>query len=240
MTESPNVEQQPRSFTEEEVLELLRRAQYEEKPSTQERERRELPVAILTLLEVAKKNEQQENFELYKRDFSRYHNEDWTVAEDINKSFIPKLKHFNVDTNQIVNNCYKGAEICRTQARAASVVKYHINYDRLNYYIIDQVKLDSSEIYEQLFTINAGQLSVDEAQQLMDETIENAKKFAVSGWANARYHEDDAREYATKALRLPPSLKHMENKESANKREAFSQEFVQQYNEAKYQQRCRV
>ncbi|KAG1517242.1 hypothetical protein G6F52_009279 [Rhizopus delemar] len=39
------------------------------------------------------------------------------------------------------------------------------------------------------------------------------------------------------ALRLPPSLKHLEAKESGSKREAFSEEFIARYNEVNYQQR---
>ncbi|KAG1414389.1 hypothetical protein G6F58_006983 [Rhizopus delemar] len=37
---------------------------------------------------------------------------------------------------------------------------------------------------------------------------------------------------------LPPSLKHLEAKESGSKREAFSEEFIAKYNKANYQQRA--
>jgi hypothetical protein len=113
----------------------------------------------------------------------------------------------------VVNAHYKGAENSRTHGRAAT------------------------EIYEQLFTIKNGGLSVSEAEQLLEEAMESAKRLAVHAWTQARQHDEDAKTYATKALRLPSTLKHLETKESSSKREAFNNDFIEMYNEANYQQR---
>ncbi|ORE12139.1 hypothetical protein BCV72DRAFT_219027, partial [Rhizopus microsporus var. microsporus] len=148
------------------------------------------------------------NFKRYKRAITKCHHDEWTVAEEINKSFIPKLKQYTVDTTQVVNAHYKGAENSRLHGRAAT------------------------EIYEQLSIIQAGEISAE----LLDEAIESTKRLAVHSWIQGVQHNEDAKDYAIKALKLPPSLKHLETKESGNKREAFSEDFITMYNEANYQQ----
>ncbi|EIE90157.1 hypothetical protein RO3G_14868 [Rhizopus delemar RA 99-880] len=134
----------------------------------------------------------QENFKRYKRELSRYQSDNWTVGEEINKSLIPKLKKYNVDTHQVVTSIYKGSDVLRTQERAAT------------------------ELYEQLSNLQQGEMSQDEAQQLLATTDEEAKG------------------YALKALRLPSSLKHLETKASG-KREAFNIDFLREYNTANHQ-----
>lgn len=203
-----------RTYTEEEVIELLRRVKTAEQADAQKsREERELPLGITSTLEQFTKQQHQDNFKRYKREITKYHHEEWTVAEEINRSFIPKLKQYTVDTTQVVNAHYKGAEISRLHGRAAT------------------------EIYEQLCTIQAGEISADEAYQLLEEAIDSAKRLATHAWIQGKQHDEDAKDYAIRALKLPPSLKHLETKESGNKREAFSEEFITMYNEANYQQR---
>lgn len=201
--------QQPR---EEQLIELFRRLRTEEQTASQQaREERDLPLDITSTLENLTKQQHLDNFKRYKRDVSNYYNEEWTIPEEINKSFIPKLKNYTVDTTQVVNADYKGADISRMHGRAAT------------------------EIYEQLLTIKNGHLPTEKAQQLLDETIESTKRLSIHAWFQARQFDEDARLAAAKALKLPPSLKHWESKES-NKREAFSPEFVDAYHEASFQQ----
>ncbi|KAG0753321.1 hypothetical protein G6F60_012744 [Rhizopus arrhizus] len=159
------------------------------------------------------KQQHQDNFKRYKREVTKYHHDEWTVAEEINKSFIPKLKQYTVDTTQVVNAHYKGAEISRLHGRAAT------------------------EIYEQLSIIQAGEISTEEAHQLLNEAIASAKRLTVHAWIQGRQHDEDAKDHAIRALKLPTSLKHLETKEPGSKREAFSEEFITMYNEANYQQR---
>lgn len=80
-----------------------------------------------------------ENFKRFKRDLSKYHDEHLTVGEEINKSLLPKLKSFTVDTAQVVNSIYKGSEVLRTQGRAAT------------------------DLFEQLSAIQEGNISHEQA-----------------------------------------------------------------------------
>lgn len=211
MTDSTN--EQPRMYTEEEVLQLFQRFRDEEKTINQQtREERPLPLDITTYLEESTPLQIQENFKRFKRELSKYQDEEWTVGEEINKSLIPKLKSYTVDTAQVVTSIYKGSETLRTHGRAAT------------------------ELYEQLSTLQEGEMSQNEAHQLLETTRENAKRLAIFAWYQAKQQDEEAKEYAVKALRLPASLKHLETKPTG-KKEAFSSEFLEQYNEASYQQR---
>ncbi|KAG1582666.1 hypothetical protein G6F46_004389 [Rhizopus delemar] len=181
------------------IKKILNQFNIEEQITTQQaREERELPLEIASFLDETT---------------NKYYHVEWAVAEEINESFIPKLKQFTVDTTQVVNAHYKGAETCRLHWRAAT------------------------EILEQLLTIKSGGLSAEEANQLLDEALESAKRLAIHAWVQGRQQDEEAKDYAIRALRLPPSLKHLEAKESGSKREAFSEEFIARYNEVNYQQR---
>ncbi|KAG1135032.1 hypothetical protein G6F37_013104 [Rhizopus arrhizus] len=212
MNDNNNVNEGPRVYTEEEVFRLFQRFKNEEKLAEQNnREERPLPVEIITQLEENSKQQLQDNFRRFKKNLSKYIDEEWTVAEEINKSLLPKLKTYTVDTAQLVSSIYRGSEIMRTHGRAAT------------------------EIFEQLSILREGEISTEEAHAILEEAFENAKRLAVFAWAQGRQQDEEARDFAIKALRLPSNLKHLETKESG-KREAFSTEFIEQYHEAKYQQ----
>lgn len=128
----------------------------------------------------------QDNLKRSKRQLSRYHHDEWTVAEEISKSLVPKLKNFKMEATQVITVYYKVAEISRTHGRGAT------------------------ELFEQLVSIKEGDLSVEQKNQLFDEAVENARSLAVFAWAQPRQQYDDAAAYVTEALRLPQSLKHLE------------------------------
>ncbi|KAI7851727.1 hypothetical protein BDC45DRAFT_444839, partial [Circinella umbellata] len=144
----------------------------------------------------------------YKRDLSKYTHEEWTIAEEINKSFISKLKQYPVDTNQLVSSIYKGSEIIRNLGRGAT------------------------EIFEQLKTIKEQEISREEAHTILEEALESAKRLSIFAWYQGKQQDDEAREFA---IKLPSNLKHLETK-STGKKEAFSLEFIEQYNKARFQQ----
>lgn len=166
---------------------------------------------IINTLEENSKLQLQENFKRYKKDLTRYAHDEWTVAEEINKSLTPKLKQHTVETTQLVSSIYKGAEIIRTFGRGAT------------------------EVFEQLKTIREGEISGEEANAILEEVFESAKRLSIFAWAQGKQQDEEAREFAIKALRLPTSLKHLETKDTG-KKEAFSLEFIEQYNEARFQQ----
>jgi regulator of replication initiation timing len=184
----------------------------EQKLNEKSREERPLPLDITEYLEESTPLQIHENFKRYKRDLAKYYDEEWTTGEEVNKSLIPKLKAYTVDTAQVVTSIYKSSDIIRTQGRAAT------------------------ELYEQLSTIQDGEIPQEQARQLLATTVENAKRLAIFAWYQAKQQDEEAKSYAIKALKLPSSLKHLENKPSG-KKDAFSLEFIEQYNEATYQQR---
>jgi AICAR transformylase/IMP cyclohydrolase PurH len=69
----------------------------------------------------------------------------------------------------------------------------------------------------------------------LEEAIESAKRLAVFAWAHETQYDEAVRDFALKVLRLPTSFKRFETK-GTGKKEAFSMQFLEQYNEAKYQQ----
>jgi polyhydroxyalkanoate synthesis regulator phasin len=179
MTDTP-LKNEQRTYTEQEVFEILRRYQMEEQAITQRvREERDLPLQITSALDEVTKQQHQENFKRYRRKISKYHHEEWTVAEEINEGFLPKLKQSSVDTTQVTTAYYKGAENSRLHGRAAT------------------------ELFEQLLTIKSGELSADEAKQLLDEALEGARRLAIHAWVQAKQADEDAKEYATRALKHP-------------------------------------
>ena len=88
-----------RTYTEEEVLELFRRFRNEEKLIiNKNKEERALPMDIVSTLEDNSKLQLQDSFKRYRKDLTKYTHDDWTVAEEINKSLVPKLKQHTVET----------------------------------------------------------------------------------------------------------------------------------------------
>lgn len=115
-----------------------------------------------------------------------------------------------METTQLVSSIYKRTDIIRTLGRGAT------------------------EIFEQLKTIKEGEISGEEANKILEEAFESAKRLSIFAWAQGKQQDDEAREFALKALRLPTNHKHLETKETG-KKEALSLEFIEQYNEACFQ-----
>ncbi|KAG1344573.1 hypothetical protein G6F62_004434 [Rhizopus arrhizus] len=106
---------------ETQVLNLLQHPINEEQTANQQaREERDLPLEITSFLNSLTKKQHLDKFKRYKREVSKYYNEEWTVTEDINKSFLPNLKAFTVDTTQVVNVHYKRLEISPRDQKSAT------------------------------------------------------------------------------------------------------------------------
>ncbi|KAG1056559.1 hypothetical protein G6F43_001556 [Rhizopus delemar] len=58
---------------------------------------------LYTEIQVLELLQHLKNEDHYKREVSKYYNEEWTMAEDINKSFLLNLKAVTTDTAQVVN-----------------------------------------------------------------------------------------------------------------------------------------
>ncbi|KAG2221680.1 hypothetical protein INT45_002718 [Circinella minor] len=171
-----------------------------------------IPVEISKAMANTPNQQKQDNFKKLKRDTKKYNLDEWTTPEKINKSVFPYLKRHTTETTQVVNTIYKITENTRFQARVAM------------------------EIYELLqlaFTTNN-----EETETIIKKCIEQSKRLAIFGLETARIQEREAREYADKALNIPNNIKHFENTEEDTKsRNAYSDEFLNTYHKAKFEQR---
>ncbi|KAG1447022.1 hypothetical protein G6F46_011111 [Rhizopus delemar] len=160
---------------------------------------KQVPEGIPEILDATPASDLKDDIKRYKKQIPRYNHGEWTKNQQINKEFIPDLKKWKVATHQVVSSIFKLAEGARLQARA------------------------STEIFELLETIEDKLQFRNEDQQTFITAMSQAAKLAVFGFTQARNLDQDAKEYATKALRLPASLRHVEQEEDNLLRESYQQ-----------------
>ncbi|KAG1046949.1 hypothetical protein G6F43_010581 [Rhizopus delemar] len=203
-----------RQYTEEQLFALFEQWSLYYKPqATEEEDEYHLPVEVSNILETTPTHQLKENFKKFKRELRRYRHDEWTTSKEINKQFIPKLKKHTVETLQVVNTIYKHSENTRTMARAAT------------------------ELYEQLQYIQTAASTINpmELATIQSECREAAKRLAVYGWVSARTQDNQATEYAAKAIKVPQNISLDYLPEEGTKRQAFSKEFVMEYNQVSHQ-----
>ncbi|KAG1136156.1 hypothetical protein G6F37_012135 [Rhizopus arrhizus] len=71
--------------------------------------------------------------------------------------------------------------------------------------------------------------------KIQSECREAAKRLAVYGWASARAQDHQATEFEAKAIRIPQNISLDYLPEEGKKRQAFSKEFVMEYNQVSHQ-----
>ncbi|KAG1298132.1 hypothetical protein G6F57_000794 [Rhizopus arrhizus] len=89
----------------------------------------------------------------------------------------------------------------------------------------------AAELYEQLDYLknHHNEIEPEEAYAILQRSSEQAKRLADFGHATAKAQDQEARDYALKTLRLPPSLKHLKSQFENNKKtNAFDTEFIEQ------------
>ncbi|KAG0854113.1 hypothetical protein G6F26_007874 [Rhizopus arrhizus] len=107
--------------------------------------------------------------------------------------------------SRIVTSIIKHAEEARIQART------------------------STETFELLESTEEKCRFEDEgARQSFLDTMSQASKSAVFGFAHAKELDHEAKDYSTKALRFPASLRHVEQEEDGRKPNLFDSEFVKE------------
>ncbi|KAG1462143.1 hypothetical protein G6F46_009464 [Rhizopus delemar] len=201
-------------FTRAEVEEIIR--ELEERREHQRQLQTigsELPLAISQALDGTSTTQLKDNFKQYKRSVQRYNHDEWTTAEQINKEFIPELKNWKVDAYQLVHAIYKITETTRIQARA------------------------STELYEQLsYLQDKTEFASTKDRDIFNNTIEQAQRLAVYDFGSAKFQENDAKEVAIKALKLPTSIKHLEySTEDDGKKNSFDGDFVERLQRARFE-----
>jgi hypothetical protein len=224
--EGNNLDEQQRIINDEEptftqrqvenIIELVTRRVREEQ--LQEAENRAkgnpLPPTIVEELDhYARTDSLSKAIQKFKKEIPKYNSEDWITAETNNPNFIGELKQHKVDSLQFTNLIYKFAETTRVQARAATQI-----YEKLN------------------FLSTRGFRPGDETT--ITNEVQSIRKLAVFGFGAAKLQESEARDATLKAIKLPPTLKHLEPQQSSgDKKYAFSEEFLEQYYDETFKQK---
>lgn len=214
-----NQEQQQQAqtplYTREDVANILR--EFERERDEQKElsyKGKQLPEGIREVLDSTPTSDLKEDIKRYKKLIPRYKHEEWTKNQQINKEFVPDLKKWKVDSHQVVTSIFKYAESARLQARA------------------------STEIFEILESIEENlQFRSEEDHQTFITAMSQAAKLEVFGFTQGRSMDQDAKEYASKALRLPASLRHVEQEEDSKTTNLFDTEFVKNLHEARFAQK---
>ncbi|KAG0804450.1 hypothetical protein G6F17_012534 [Rhizopus arrhizus] len=194
-----------RQYTVEQLFSLFEQWSLQYRPQQDDDDTEfHLPVEIADILETTPASQLKENFKKFKKGLRKYRYEEWTTSEEINKQFIPKLKKHTMDTLQVVNTIYKHSENTRTMARAATEL-----YEQIQY------------LQTSASTINAMELA-----KIQSECREAAKRLAVYGWASARTQDNQATEFAAKAIKVPYNVAMDYLPEEGTKRQAFKQQLT--------------
>ncbi|EIE91973.1 hypothetical protein RO3G_16684 [Rhizopus delemar RA 99-880] len=174
----------------------------------------QLPEQIREILDETPTADLKDDIKRFKRNVPKYNHNEWTRTPQINKEFINELKKWKVDTHQVVTSIIKHAEEARFQART------------------------STEIFEILESIEGKcTLEGEESRQLFFNAMAQASRAAVCGFAHARDLDQEAKEYSTKVLRLPASLRYMEQEEDNRKPNLFDNDFVKDLHDVRFNQR---
>ncbi|EIE83913.1 hypothetical protein RO3G_08618 [Rhizopus delemar RA 99-880] len=166
----------------------------------------DIPEEILENLDNTSKGELKTQFKRYHKSLPQYKRGTWTSAETINKCFHADLKRDNLDSYQVVCRDYRHSEKLRTAATAAT------------------------EIYEELSSL------IDGENHVLINALEKARRLAVFAFANAKFIDQEAKELAAKALKLPPNIRNFAEEEETDKILAFSSEKVEQVHKARFEQ----
>ncbi|KAG1047248.1 hypothetical protein G6F43_010292 [Rhizopus delemar] len=166
---------------------------------------KQLPEQIREILDETPTADLKDDIKRFKRNVPKYNHNEWTRTPQINKEFINELKKWKVDTHQVVTSIIKHAEEARFQTRTSTEI-----FELLEY-IKEECTFEGEE-FRQLF-LNA---------------MAQASRAAICGFAHASDLDQEAKEYSTKALRLPTSLRYMEQEEDNRKHNLFDSDFEQQ------------
>ncbi|KAI7886545.1 uncharacterized protein EV154DRAFT_427421 [Mucor mucedo] len=196
-------------LTVEQIQELLELSQrLKEREERADRDTRpSLPEEIYDELEQTPNSELKNKLKRFAIDTIKYEGGKWTKSGAINNMFGPELIKFNVDATQTVAAIHKGADRLRTASRAAA------------------------EMYSDVqWIINEGGIEQD-----MQHILEKVKRLTIYGFATSKELDGDAKELTTKALRLPTSVRYLEDTEEDDKELVFSPEIVEKIQQARYE-----
>ena len=187
-------------LTAEQIQELpeLSRRLKEREERAERNDRPELPNEILEELDTFANSELKNKLKKLAKGTIKYEGGRWTKSGAINKLFAPEFRKYQVEATQTVAAYHKGADRLRTTARAAT------------------------EIFNDLqYVIEEGGEEKD-----MRNILEKARRLTIYAYATGKVLDGDARDLTTKAIRLPGSLKYLEDAEDGDKDLVFPPDIV--------------
>ncbi|KAG1468574.1 hypothetical protein G6F56_003755 [Rhizopus delemar] len=186
MTDDKTNDITERVFTQREVDELLQ-AFYDKLQFEQGQVSIPMPHKIHSELEISAPNQLQDFNKRFKKECPKYELDEWLMPQKINASIINTIKRHTVETTQVLKTLSKSAEIIRFQAKMAM------------------------DLYEQTADVLQSETNPQQIENALHQIQEKCKRLSIYGIVTAKDQETEARSIATKAMDLPPNLRHLEN-----------------------------
>lgn len=167
-----------------------------------------LPEDILDDLETTSKAALKIKLKRFAKDASKYEGGRWTQSGTVNKVYLPELKKYQVDAAQAIAAFTKGADRLRTAGRA------------------------TTDIYQELqhFAEMGG------TEDDMRNILERIRRLAVYHFGTGKELDKDAKDLTTKALRLPESLKYLEDDEDEERDYFFTPDTVEKIQQTRFEE----
>lgn len=166
----------------------------------------DLPEEIYDEMENSSKTDLKNKLKKFARESTKFEGGKWTQPGTINKVYLPELKKFQVDAAQTVSAIGKGADRLRTAGRGAT-----------------EIFLDFQYIIKE-----------GGSQEDMEAVLEKLKRLAVYSLATGKELDQDAKELSTRALRLPESLRYLEDDNDEDKDWYFSPDVVEKIQKTRF------
>lgn len=121
MSDNNDINNDERVYTYTEMENIIRSIieQMEDERESERLSENPIPLEIIEELEGISSHQLQENFRRFKKDTRKYQSSEWLVPGKINKSVLPYIKKYNIETTSVLNTIQKITENMGFQARVA-------------------------------------------------------------------------------------------------------------------------
>ncbi|KAG1044977.1 hypothetical protein G6F43_011365 [Rhizopus delemar] len=167
-----------------------------------------LPTEIFDDLEYFPKNTLKIKLKQFAKETNKCKGGKWTQSGTVNKIYLSELKKYQVDATQTITAFTKGANRLRTADRAAT------------------------DIYQEFHHVieNGG------SEEEMYHILEKIRRLAVYSFGSGKELDKDGKYLATKAPRLPESLKYLEDEDENGKDYFFSPDIVEKIQQTRFEE----
>ncbi|CEG72841.1 hypothetical protein RMATCC62417_08326 [Rhizopus microsporus] len=193
-------------LTEAQIIELIQRhtAQTGRDKSTEYA----LPSEILEDLEESSSKELRTNTQKFTKEALQYDGGKWTKSGAVNKMFVQELKNAKMDAYQLIQRRFKDGDRLRIAARGAT------------------------EVFEEIkFVVERG--GGDNDSELLEQVLEKVRRLAIYAFAAGKSIDNEAKELTARSLKLPGSVRYLDEEDEDDKDFVFSQEDVGRIQQAR-------